>query len=84
MPSIIHWIIWVLLLVHIFQNILKRYKLKNPEVWANIFSLLTCGIIFGCLSPTFSFGFLYGVVGAVVPSMFLFTDNKKIDKNADN
>ena len=84
MPSIIHWIIWVLLLVHIFQNILKRYKLKNPEVWANIFSLLTCGIIFGCLSPTFSFGFLYGVVSAVVPSMFRFTANKKSDKNADN
>lgn len=47
-------------------------------------SFLTCGVILGCLSSTFSFGFLYGVAGAAVPSMFRFTANKKRDENADN
>ena len=79
-----NWIIWVLFFVFIYRHILKCFKLKNPEVWANIFSLLTCGVILGCMSSTFSFGFLYGVVGAVVPSMFRFTANKKRDENADN
>lgn len=79
-----NWIIWVLLLVHIFQNILKRYKLKDPKVWANIFSLLTCGIVGGWMYSEFFSGFLQGILCAVVPSMFRFTANKKRDENADN
>lgn len=79
-----NWIIWVLFFVFIYRNILKFLKLKNPEVWANILSFLTCGVILGCLSSTFSFGFLQGILGAAVPSLFRFTANKKSDENADN
>ena len=84
MPSIIHWIVWVLLFIHIFRNIFKRYKLKNPEVWANIFSFLTCGIVGGWMYSEFFTGFLQGILGAAVPSLFRFTANKKSDENADN
>mgnify|MGYP004595396095 CR=1 FL=1 len=72
MPAIIQWALAVVILTKIYSTIAKSLKCKNFEVWVNILSLLSLGILGSWQDNDIEVGFLTGVVYAALPQLYVF------------